>query len=72
MPSWGPVSRRVLVATLRRAGFAGPFSGGKREFKVRGGLVLTVPNPHRGDVGVSLLKVVLKQAGVSRAEWERI
>ena len=72
MPSWGPVSRRVLVATLRRAGFTGPFSGGRLEFMVRGDLVLTVPNPHRGDIGVSLLQIILKQAGISRADWERI
>lgn len=37
---------------------------------VRGDVVLTVPNPHRGDVGIALLKIILKQAGISRAEWE--
>jgi len=71
MPSWGPVNRRVLVATLRRLRFEGPYSGGKHEFMARGDLVLTVPNPHRGDIGVGLLKIILKQAGISRAQWER-
>jgi predicted RNA binding protein YcfA (HicA-like mRNA interferase family) len=37
---------------------------------VRGDLVLTVPNPHRGDIGIGLLKILLRQAGISRAEWE--
>jgi len=29
MPAWRPVSRRELIATLRRLGFQGPYSGGK-------------------------------------------
>ncbi len=70
MPSWGPVSRRELVATLRRLDFDGPYSGGKHEFMVRGDVALTIPNPHRGDIGIALLKIVLRQAGISRAEWE--
>ena len=39
---------------------------------VRGDVVLTIPNPHGGDIGVGLLARVLRQAGVSRVEWERI
>ncbi len=70
MPHWGPIKRRDLVAALRRLGFAGPFSGGKHQFMVRGDVVLTIPNPHKGDIGVKLLTVVLKQAGVSKREWE--
>ena len=71
MPAWRPVSRRQLVAALRRLGFQGPYSGGKHEFMVRGERVLTIPNPHRGDIGLGLLAVILRQAGVSRKEWER-
>jgi len=37
---------------------------------VRGDTVVTIPNPHRGDIDVSLLKIILKQAGVTRREWE--
>lgn len=36
MPAWRPVSRRELIATLRRLGFQGLYSGGKHEFMVRG------------------------------------
>jgi predicted RNA binding protein YcfA (HicA-like mRNA interferase family) len=70
MPPWRPVSRRELVAALRRLGFEGPYSGGRHEFMVRGAIVLTIPNPHRGDIGIALLKIILRQAGVSRGEWE--
>jgi len=37
---------------------------------VRGGVVLTIPNPHKGDIGIDLLRVVLREAGVTRREWE--
>jgi hypothetical protein len=71
MPAWGPVSRRQLIAVLRRLRFEGPFSGAKHQFMVRGDRVLTIPNPHRADIGVELLTLVLRQAGVSRKDWER-
>lgn len=35
----------------------------------RRGIVVTIPNPHRGDIGVDLLRIILKEAGVSRREW---
>jgi predicted RNA binding protein YcfA (HicA-like mRNA interferase family) len=72
MPRWGPVKRRNLIADLRALGFEGPLSGGKHEFMVRGAVVVTIPNPHRGDIGVGLLELVLEQAGVSRKEWEAL
>ena len=72
MPAWGPVSRRELIRAMRALGFDGPYSGGRHEFMVRGEVVLTIPNPHRGDIGIGLLARVLRQAGVSRAEWERV
>ena len=71
MPHWGPTSRRDLVRTLRELGFAGPYSGGRHQFMTRGDVVVTIPNPHRGDIGIGLLSRVIRQAGVSRVEWER-
>lgn len=71
MPTWHPVTRRELVSGLRRLGFTGPYSGGKHQFMVRGDRVLTIPNPHRGTIGINLLSVILKQAGISRKDWEK-
>jgi predicted RNA binding protein YcfA (HicA-like mRNA interferase family) len=71
MPPWAPTKRRDLIAALRRLGFTGPFSGGKHQFMTRGDVVLTIPNPHRGDIGVGLLSVILRQAGITRKDWER-
>jgi len=70
MPPWGPISRRRLVKSLRDLGFEGPFSGGRHEFMTREDVVLTIPNPHAGDIGIGLLTRVLRQAGISRSEWE--
>lgn len=72
MPAFGPVRRRDLVVALRRLGFQGPLSGGRHEYMVRGNVVLTIPNPHRGDITARLLAVILRQGGISRGEWERV
>ena len=72
MPAWGPIPRRALIQGLLALGFTGPFSGGKHQFLVRGDRVLTIPNPHGQDIGVGLLARVLRQAGVTRAQWERV
>lgn len=36
---------------------------------IRGDVVVTIPNLHRSDIGVDLLKRILERAGVSRDEW---
>jgi len=72
MPKFGPIRRRDLVTCLRKLGFEGPYSGGRHEFMRKAGLVLTIPNPHRGDIGPKLLAILLRQAGIPRKEWERV
>ena len=72
MPGFGPIRRRELIASRRKIGFQGPYSGGRHEFMQRGRLLLTIPNPHRADIGPKLLGMILRQAGISRKEWERI
>jgi len=37
---------------------------------VRRDVVVTIPNPHGKDIGIELLSRVLRQAGVTRREWE--
>jgi hypothetical protein len=43
--------------------------GGKHPYMIRGALVLTMPNPHRREIGSDLLVRILRQAGISRDEW---
>ena len=72
MPPWKPISRRKLVQALRALGFEGPPAGGKHEYMIRNATTLRIPNPHAGDIGVDLLSRLLKQAGVERADWEKV
>lgn len=69
MPKLSPVSWRELIKRLRKLGFEGPYEGGKHPYMVRGDLVLTVPNPHRGDISEELLKRIISRAGITRNEW---
>ena len=72
MPSFGPVKRKDLVKALRQAGFEGPYAGGKHEFLVKGEIRLILPNPHQSEISKELLARILRQANVSRAEWEKL
>ena len=73
MPPWGPVPRRRLIRTLRAVGYDGPFPGGNHEYMRRAdGVKLTIPNPHSGDIDVGLLRRILRQAGITREEWEEL
>ena len=72
MPDLGPIKRDTLIKNLRRCGFDGPYSGGKHPFMIKGDLTLTIPNPHQRDIGRELLARILRQAGISKEEWERI
>ncbi|MCJ7675624.1 MAG: type II toxin-antitoxin system HicA family toxin [Sedimentisphaerales bacterium] len=72
MPPFGPISRKDLIRCLRAMGFDGPYSGGKHSFMIKGDVTLTLPNPHRGNISRELLARILRQAGISRKEWEQV
>ncbi len=71
MPPYGAIKRRDLIRCLRQLGFEGPYSGGKHQFMVKGDVTLRVPNPHPGDISRELLARILRQAGISKEEWEK-
>lgn len=70
MPHFGPIKRKDLIYYLRRLGFEGPYSGRRHQFMMKGTITLWIPNPHQGDIAEDLLMRILKQARISRAEWE--
>lgn len=72
MPSFKPIKRSDLIKALKKAGFDGPYAGGKHEFLVKGELRLILPNPHQGEIGRDWLARILRQAGLSRSEWEKL
>jgi predicted RNA binding protein YcfA (HicA-like mRNA interferase family) len=65
-----PISRQEFIKRLLEMGFSGPYKGGKHEFMVKGQLRLTIPNLHHGEIGVDLLMRILRQANISREDWE--
>ena len=72
MPRFGPISRRNLIRNLRALGFGDPEPRGSHEIMQRGDEWGAIPNPHLGDISKGLLSRILRQAGVSREEWEKV
>ena len=57
---------------MRAAGFDGPYSGTKHDAMAKGAKKVPIPNAHEGDIGTPLLARILRQAAISREEWERL
>ncbi len=72
MPPIGPTKRKDLIYYLRQAGYSGPMKGSDHEVMVRGTRTIRIPNPHKGDISKDLLLRLLRQAGITRAEWENL
>jgi len=65
-----PVTHKELIRKLRKFGFEGLYSGGKHLFMIKDNLVLAIPNPHKKEIGVDLLRRILVQANIKREDWE--
>lgn len=72
MPPFGPIKRDDLIRALRQAGFTGPETGGRHQAMRRGTFTFPIPNVHRGDIGKNLLARLLRQAGITREQWEKL
>ena len=58
-----------MVRKLKALGFEGPIPGGKHEWMRRGGLRVTIPNPHGGAIDPGLIRRILRQAEIPLSEW---
>ena len=68
MPS--TITRKELIRKFRALGYEGPFSGGKHQFMIKGRKKIHIPNPHGSDeIHISLIKEILRQAGINIQEW---
>ena len=72
MPAIRPIKQIDLIHLLRKLDFIGPYSGGKHQFMVKGDLRIMIPNPHKKDIGKNLLKLILKEAEISKETWEKL
>jgi predicted RNA binding protein YcfA (HicA-like mRNA interferase family) len=66
------LSRKDLIRKFRALGYSGPFSGGKHQFMIKGSQKIRIPNPHISDISASLVKEILRQAGISSQEWDNV
>ena len=66
------ITRKDLIRKFRSLGYEGPFSGGKHQFMVKGSKKIHIPNPHgSGEIHISLVREILRQAGISIEEWNK-
>lgn len=72
MPYFGAISRSNLISALHKAGFNGPYAGKRHQFMEKNSLKVRLPNPHQSDISVNLLSKILKQAQISKEEWENL
>jgi predicted RNA binding protein YcfA (HicA-like mRNA interferase family) len=72
MPKFGPVKHKDLIYFLKKFNYSGPFSGGRHLFMIKNKVRLVIPNPHKGDISKDLLSKILKQANISKSEWELV
>lgn len=64
-----PLRRRDIIRKLRSAGWSGPEPGGKHGTMHKGARTVLVPNPHRRDVSVGLIRKILRDSGLTVEEW---
>jgi predicted RNA binding protein YcfA (HicA-like mRNA interferase family) len=61
--------RDELIQKFRALGWQGPTSGGRHMFMKKGALKVHIPNPHHGEIGVGLLREILRQAAITTEDW---
>jgi len=70
MPPFGSIKRRDLIRALKQLGFDGPLPGTNHQYMLKEKLRVPIPNPHQSDISKDLVAKILRQAGISREEWE--
>lgn len=70
MPLPKVTKRQRLIKRFRNQGWEGPINGPDHPFMKKGKLKVKIPNPHgSGDIDISLLRKILKQAGMTESEY---
>lgn len=67
------ISRRELIRKFRVLSYTGLLSGGKHQYMKKGKQKIRIPNPHGSkDISLSLVKEILRQAGINDEEWNSV
>ena len=67
-----PIKRREFLRRLRAFDWRGPDPASKHPIMVKGNHTIHIPNPHGSDLDWTLVKQILKQAGIEPREWEKL
>ena len=69
MPNLSPLPRRILIKKLRKLGFSGPYSATRHQYMSRNGEKIFIPNPHGKDIGLPIIKKIVRQLKISNQEF---
>ena len=61
-----------MIRKFRALGWSGPFYGTKHPFMVKGTHRQRIPSDHGSEIGIGLLKEIIRQAGISNEEWDAV
>jgi len=67
--------KNLITGFLNQVMLAEAPTGKRKTYRwnmIRRDLVMTIPNPHRSEIGVDLLIRIFRQAGISRQERNTI
>ncbi len=67
-----PISRNDLIRKLRNLGFDGPFVATRHQFMLRESQKIFIPNPHGKDIGVPLVRRIIKQLHITVEEFSKL
>lgn len=67
-----PIKRRIFIEKLSALGFGGPFPGSKHEYMEKGAHRIFIPNPHKGEIGVVLLRLIIKELGITSDKFNQL
>jgi predicted RNA binding protein YcfA (HicA-like mRNA interferase family) len=71
MPRLTPLKSREVIEKLRALGYEGPFAGGRhsRMVHAKSGKIIPIPMHGDKDVSVGLIRVIIRELGITPSEW---
>jgi predicted RNA binding protein YcfA (HicA-like mRNA interferase family) len=74
MPKLAPLKASEIVRKLKALGYDGPIPGGRHLHMVNYATKQVIPIPAHGnkDVGIGLLRKIIREANVTVEEWQKL
>ena len=74
MSKLSPLKPMQVIRKLRKLGFVGPVPGGRhvRMVRTQTGQIIPVPMHGDKDVSVGLIRAIIREAGITPEEWNKL